>query len=121
MGFSLNAIAQKSTAFLLLKSSKQVVDERTAIVTFQLNNVSDEKTKQKFQDSFKTYQGVREVNATLQSGNMASFSLTMPKKGTSQALQNIFKTAGIETVNIDGKNVETYNLVNYINEQKEKK
>jgi hypothetical protein len=113
MGLSVNAVAQKSTAFLNMKTSKQVVDEKMSVITFQLNNVSDELTKQKFQDSFKANQEVHEVNGSLLAGNMASFSMKMPKDGSAQILQRMFTVAGIETVNIDGTVINTKELAKY--------
>jgi uncharacterized membrane protein YraQ (UPF0718 family) len=121
MGLSANIFAQKSTAYLTEKTVKKEVDERTAIVSFQLSNIADEQSKQKYQDSFKTYKGVQEVRATLQADNMASFSIKMLKKGTVEALQNMFLAAGIETVNIDGTTVETKEMANHIKAHKEKK
>jgi hypothetical protein len=120
-GLSVNAVAQKSTAFLYMKTSKQVVDARMSLVTFQLNNVSDEITKLKFQDSFKATQQVLDVNGSLQAGNMATFSMKMPKAGSVQTLQSMFASAGIEAVNIDGTVVETKKMADYIKAHSEKK
>lgn len=117
MGLSVNTFAQKAPiatmAYLNVKTSKKVVDENTAIVTFQLNNITDATIMQKYKNSFAKFQRVKEVNASLQKGNMASYSIKMDKAGTLETLQKMFTTARIESVNVDGTVVPTKDLAKY--------
>lgn len=113
MGLSVNAIAQKAIAtmaYLNVKTSKKVVDDKTAIVTFQLNNISDEATLAKYKKAFSTQQRIQSVTTSLQKGNMASFSIKMDKTGTLETLQRLFVKAHIASVNVDGKVVATKDL-----------
>ena len=114
MGLSVNAFAQKAPvatiAYLNVKTCKKVVDDKTAIVTFQLNNISDESTKDKYKNQFAKYQRVQSVTATLQKGSMASYSIKMDKAGTLETLQKMLTIARVETVNVDGKVVATKDL-----------
>ena len=127
MGLSVNTIAQNAkqapvatVAYLNLKTAKKIVDEKTAIVTFQLNNISDESIKERYRNSFSKFQRVQEVTATLQKGNMASFSIKMDKTGTLPTLQKMLATARVESVNIDGKLVATKDLAKYKQENAKK-
>jgi hypothetical protein len=113
MGLSVNSFAQKSVAFINMKTSKKAIDETTAVLSFQLNNVNDEQAKEKFAGSFKSFPGVTEVNASLLGNKVASYAVKMPKKGMAEAMQKMFEAAGIETVNIDGEIVATNELAAY--------
>jgi hypothetical protein len=119
IGLSYGSFAQKSMA-ILTRASKQTVNERTAIVTFQLDNITTEQVKQKFTDSFKAMKGVQDVNATMLSDGLASFSMKMPKSDSGMLLQNMFAQAGIESVSVDGKIIAVQNLTEYLKEQKSK-
>ena len=113
MGLSVNAFAQKAVAtmaYLNVKTSKKVVDDKTAIVSFQLNNISDEATLAKYKKAFSTQQRIQSVTTSLQKGNMASFSIKMDKTGTLETLQRLFVKAHIASVNVDGKVVATKDL-----------
>lgn len=113
MGLSVNAIAQKAVAtmaYLNAKTSKKVVDDKTAIVSFQLNNISDEATLAKYKKAFSSQQRIQSVTTSLQKGNMASFSIKMDKTGTLETLQRLFVKAHVASVNVDGKVVATKDL-----------
>ncbi len=114
MGLSVNAFAQKAgiatMAYLNVKTSKKVVDEKTAVITFQLNNITDASIMEKYRKSFTKFQRVQQVTATKQAGNMASYSVKMDKEGTLKSLQTMFATARIPSVNVDGKVVATKDL-----------
>ncbi len=114
MGLSVNAFAQKTAiatmAYLNVKTSKKVVDEKTAIVTFQLNNISDANIMDKYKNSFAKYQRVQSVTTTMGKGNMATYAIKMDKAGTLETLQKMFAAARIESVNVDGKVVATKDL-----------
>lgn len=117
MGLSVNAFAQNpktaTIAYLNAKTAKKVVDDKTAIITFKLNNISDATTMQKYKTAFSKYQRVQDVSATMQTGNMASYSVKMDKIGSGSALQGMLKAIGVESVNIDGKVIATKELANY--------
>ena len=117
MGVSLNALAQNAktatVAFLNPKTFKKVVDDKTAIITFQLNNISDAATMQNYKTAFSKYQRVQDVSATMQTGGMASYSVKMDKTGTPNTLQSMFKAVGVEFVNIDGEVIPTKELTKY--------
>ena len=113
MGLSVNAFAQKSVstmAYLNAKTSKKVVDEKTAMVSFQLNNIADQATADKYKKLFSSQQRIISVTTSLQKGNMATFSIKTDKTGTLQTLQNLFMKAHVESVNVDGKVVATKDL-----------
>jgi uncharacterized membrane protein YraQ (UPF0718 family) len=118
MGLSVNTFAQKTTAFLNTQTSKKVLDERTALVTFQLDNVKDEQTKKQFENSFKAFKGVSEVTATLAPNNMCNYAVKMSKTETAESLQNMLAIAGIETANVDGQKVEVKNLAQHFHSLK---
>ncbi|MFL5762678.1 MAG: hypothetical protein ACJ77K_01975 [Bacteroidia bacterium] len=110
---SVNAVAQSSMAYLNTKTAKQEVDKQTIILTFQLDNV-DKTTQQKYADSFKKEQVVKDV--TMKAGdapNKIAYSLKMMKGGTMEALQRMFIKAQIPSVTIDGQVVATKDLVAY--------
>ena len=118
MGLSVNAFAQKATppatmAYLNTKTSKKPVDEKTAIVTFQLNNITDASIMDKYKKFFTKYQRVQSVTATMEKGNMATYAIKMDKAGTLGALQGLFTSAHIESVNIDGQVLATKELAKY--------
>ena len=113
MGLSVNTFAQKAVAtmaYLNVKTSKKVVDDKTAIVSFQLNNISDEATLAKYKKAFSTQQRIQSVTSSLQKGGMASFSIKMDKTGTLETLQRLFVKAHVASVNVDGKVVATKDL-----------
>jgi hypothetical protein len=110
---SVNAVAQKSMAYLSTKTAKQEVDKQTIIVTFQLDNV-DKLMEQKYADIFKKEQLVKDV--TVKAGdaaNKAAYAVKMTKGGTMEALQRMFIKAQIDNVTIDGKVVATKDMVTY--------
>ena len=113
MGLSVNTFAQKAVAtmaYLNVKTSKKVVDDKTAIVSFQLNNISDEATLAKYKKAFSSQQRIQSVTTSLQKGNMASFSIKMDKTATLETLQRLFVKAHVASVNVDGKVVATKDL-----------
>jgi hypothetical protein len=118
MGLSVNTFAQKSVAILNTKTAKQVVDGRTAIITFQLTNVTDEISMNKFKDSFKASQGVQEVKASSEAGNIVTYSVKMTKQGAAQTLQAMFSSTGIESILIDGTSVDVRKLATHLKEKK---
>ena len=124
MGLSVNAFAQKSiatVAYLNVKTSKKVVDDKTAIVSFQLNNISDDATAQKYKKVFSAQQRIQSVTTSLQKGNMATFTIKMDKVGTIETLQRLFMKAHVASVNIDGEVVATKDLVKYKADKKKAK
>ena len=113
MGLSVNTFAQKAVAtmaYLNVKTSKKVVDDKTAIVSFQLNNISDEATLAKYKKAFSSQQRIQSVTTSLQKGNMASFYIKMDKTATLETLQRLFVKAHVASVNVDGKVVATKDL-----------
>lgn len=113
IGLSVNAIALNAVAtmaYLNVKTSKKVVDDKTAIVSFQLNNISDEATLAKYKKAFSSQQRIRSGTTSLQKGNMASFSIKMDKTGTLEILQRLFVKAHVASVNVDGKVLATKDL-----------
>lgn len=113
MGLSVNAFAQKSVAtmaYLNVKTSKKVVDEKTAMVSFQLNNIADQATADKYKKLFSQQQRIMSVTTSLQKGNMATFIIKTDKEGTLETLQSLFTKAHVESVNVDGKVVATKDL-----------
>lgn len=113
IGLSVNAIALNAVAtmaYLNVKTSKKVVDDKTAIVSFQLNNISDEATLAKYKKAFSSQQRIQSGTTSLQKGNMASFSIKMDKTGTLEILQRLFVKAHVASVNVDGKVVATKDL-----------
>lgn len=124
MGLSVNAFAQKSVsnmAYLNAKTSKKVVDEKTAMVSFQLNNIADQATADKYKKLFSSQQRIMSVTASLQKGNMATFTIKTDKTGTMQTLQRLFTNAHVESVNVDGKVVATKDLAKLKADKKAKK
>ena len=113
MGLSVNTFAQKAVAtmaYLNVKTSKKVVVDKTAIVSFQLNNISDEATLAKYKKAFSSQQRIQSVTTSLKKGGMASFSIKMDKTGTLETLQRLFAKAHVASVNVDGKVVATKDL-----------
>ncbi len=113
MGLSVNTFAQKAVAtmaYLNVKTSKKVVDDKTAIVSFQLNNISDEATLAKYKKAFSSQQRIQSVTTSLQKGNMASFYIKMDKTATLETLQRLFVKAHVASVNVDGKVAATKDL-----------
>lgn len=113
IGLSVNAIALNAVAtmaYLNVKTSKKGVDDKTAIVSFQLNNISDEATLAKYKKAFSSQQRIQSGTTSLQKGNMASFSIKMDKTGTLEILQRLFVKAHVASVNVDGKVVATKDL-----------
>lgn len=122
MGVSVNALAQKSVAFFDPKTTKKSIDEKSSLVTFQLDNIANDAAKQKFHNAFKANsQIVREVNSTLLAGGKASYTLKMDNQRMVPALQNVLLSAGIESLNVAGQVVATKDLVTYMKERKAKK
>lgn len=124
MGLSVNAFAQKSIstmAYLNAKTAKKVVDDKTAIVSFQLNNIADQATADKYKKLFSAQQRIISVTTSLQKGNMATFAIKTDKAGTIQTLQRLFMKAHVESVNVDGTEVATKDLIKYRDNQKAKK
>jgi hypothetical protein len=118
MAFSVNAVAQKSVAFINTKTANQMVDEKTVNVTLELNNINDEKTSQKFLSSFKSAEGVHDVKMTTETGNKAIFAIRMPKAGSLKNVQAMLQKAGVETVNVDGENVAIAQFVEFMKGKK---
>lgn len=121
MGLSVNTFAQKSTAFLNSESSKRVVDAKTVVITFRLDNITDDQTRLKFENALKSGEGVQEVHSTAPQGNVALYTLTIEKVRAVERLEKIFLGAGIETVNVDNKTMPTRDLAQYQHAQKAKK
>lgn len=116
MGLSVNAFAQKAIppatmAYLNTKTSKKVVDEKTAIVTFQLNNISSQAIVDQYKAAFAKNQKVEVVTAKMEKGNMGTFSLKMEKVGTIERLQKIFAKVQVASVTVDGVVVPTKDLL----------
>jgi hypothetical protein len=120
-GFSVNSVAQKSTAYLDSKTSKQVVDEKLLSVNFKLDNVSSNEARLKYENLFKAFQGVKEVSSTSEKGNMAVYTIKINKKGGANAIQNMLASADIQRVNVDGKEFATARLAEYIRSNNQKK
>lgn len=114
MGLSVNAFAQKAgiatMAYLSQKTSKTVVDDKTALVTFKLNNISDATIMNKYKNAFGKFQKVKEVKAVKGTDNMATYTIKMEKEHTLETLQSMFVQARIGEVNIDGKVMPTKEL-----------
>jgi len=89
-------------------------------VTFQVSNVANDAAKQKISDVFKTTQPVIEVSSSLQ-GNIATYNVTMPKKGRVHTMQSMLVKAGVESVNVDGTVVESAKLAEYAKSKKASK
>lgn len=125
MGLSVNAFAQKAPpatmAYLNVKTSKKVVDGKTAILSFELNNISDEATMKQYKDAFSKQQRIQSVTTILQKNNRASFSIKMDKANSLETLQKLLMKVRVESVNVDGKVVATKDLVKYRDESKAKK
>jgi spermidine/putrescine-binding protein len=117
MVLSVSGFAQKTHAYLDTKTARKEVDKQTVLVTFQLDNVSNDAAKQKFADAFKKEQGIKEVNATLAAGK-ATYTVKMIAGGTMETLQRMFTKAGIDGVNIDGHEMPTKDMVAYKNSKK---
>lgn len=116
MGLSVNAFAQAkkagiaNTAYLSAKTSKKVLDAKTAEVTFQLNNITDASIMDKYKKQFEKFQRIQKVTATMGKNGMASYTVKMDKENTIGNLKNMFIKARIENVNVDGKVVPTVEL-----------
>ncbi|MCW3072329.1 MAG: hypothetical protein JWO44_2219 [Bacteroidetes bacterium] len=121
MGLSVHTFAQKSTAFLNSETSKQVADEKTVVVTFRLDNITDNATRLRFETALKNGEGVQEVHSTEPQGNVSVYTMKMDKQRAIERLEKIFQQAGIETVNVDGTAMPTSELVSYKRSQKAKK
>lgn len=118
MGVSVNAFAQKAAppatmAYLNTKNSKKVVDEKTAIVTFQLNNITSQAIADHYKTSFAKNQRVEVVSAKMEKGNMGTFSLKMDKVGTAATLQKMFTKLLIQSVTVDGEVIPTKDLLKH--------
>jgi|GEM_PF-5119671 len=120
MGLSAHTFAQKSTAFLSAETSKQVVDDKTVMVTFRLDNITDDATRLKFENALKNGEGVQDVHSTQPQGNISVYSIKMEKMRTVERLEKILQQAGIETVNVDGTTMPTSELAKYKRAQKAK-
>jgi len=116
MGLSVNAFAQKAAppatmAYLNTKTAKKVVDEKTAIVTFQLNNITSQAIVDQYKAAFAKNQQVEVVSTKMEKGNMATFSLKMEKVGTIERLQKMFAKIQVASVTVDGVVVPTKDLL----------
>lgn len=118
MGLSVNTFAQKSMAIFNTATAQKIVDEKTVVVTFDLDNITDASAKQKFHTSFERAEGVRQVASTAQPGNKAAYTLTMYKRGHNAKLQDALVAAGIEELSVDGKVISSKELVRYVKEYK---
>ncbi|MCW3103911.1 MAG: hypothetical protein JWO09_2351 [Bacteroidetes bacterium] len=121
MGLSANTFAQKSTAFLSAETSKQVVDDKTVVVTFRLDNITDDATRLKFENALKGGEGVLEVHSTAPQGNISIYTIKMDKQRTVERMEKILQQAGIETVNVDGTTMPTAELAKFKRALKAKK
>lgn len=117
MFFSVSTFAQKSVASISTSTASKMIDEKTAVVTFQVSNIANDAAKQKMADTFKACQPVMSVNAALQ-GTTATYNVTMPKQGRAHTIQDMLVKAGVETITVDGKTVESKNFVQYSQDSK---
>ena len=116
MGLSVNAFAQKVTppatmAYINTKTAKKPVDDKMAIVTFQLNNISSQEIADKYKTAFGKNQRGEVTSVKLEKGNMGTFSLKMEKVGTLELLQNMFTKIKVASVTVDGTVTPTKDLL----------
>lgn len=125
MGLSANAFAQKAAppatmAYLDTKTAKKSVDASTAIITFQLNNISTQAIADQYKANFAKNQRVEVLTAKMEKGNMGTFSLKMEKTGTMERLQKMFMKLQITSVTIDGAVIPTKDLLTHKKTNKKK-
>jgi hypothetical protein len=111
--------AQTSKAYFESAKTKQKLNEATVAYTFQVDNITTDQQRQLFENKFKEMQSVLSVKSSLMAaGGRAAYTVSVTKQRNKEIVQRMLISAGINTVNVDGKDIETAKAVEYANAQK---
>lgn len=93
------------------KTTKTKIDDTSVQYTFTIEGLNG--NQKAIGEKFKAHKGVTDVKLV---GN--TYTVTMNKANNKETLQAMLLAAGINSTNVDGKNVPTGELLQYIKEQK---
>jgi hypothetical protein len=100
-------------------TARKAIDEKTFAVTLNASGFSTADAANDFAGKMKI-KGVHDVKAVNYSGNSAEIVITLPKNGYGKMIQSALEQNGIATVNLDGKVINTSDLVATVNASQKK-
>ena len=110
----------QNKAYIDTKNAKTVVNERLVSYTFIVDNISSDVQLQPLLKKFKATKMISSISSELVVGNKAKFVVVLIKKENRKTLQSMFLNGGIKTLVVDGVDVPTTNIIEYLNAQKKK-
>ncbi|MDQ3048842.1 MAG: hypothetical protein M3R27_14925 [Bacteroidota bacterium] len=101
------ASAQKVS--LNTSTGKKVINEKTIVCTFLIEGITSKADADKLAAKLAV-QGIQKAEIQNYNANKADLVLTLPKSRGAHTIQDVFVAAGIKTVVVDGKEVNTSNF-----------
>lgn len=119
---SVASLVAQNKAYFDSKTAKQKVNERTVSFTFDVDNISNDQQRLVVNDKFKkSIKNVTAVTSTLTASNKAKYVAVMIRENHKETLKTMLLAAGIQTIIVDGKEVKTTQLVEYLESLKKEK
>ncbi|MBL7889665.1 MAG: hypothetical protein JNL24_08935 [Bacteroidia bacterium] len=119
---SVASLVAQNKAYFDSKTAKQKVNERTVSFTFDVDNISNDQQRLAVNDKFKkSIKNVTAVTSTLTASNKAKYVAVMIRENHKETLKTMLLAAGIQTIIVDGKEVKTTQLVEYLESLKKEK
>lgn len=115
-------LVAQNKAYFDSKTAKQKVNERTVSFTFDVDNIANDQQRTALNDKFKkSIKNVTAVTSSITTANKAKFVAVMIRENHKETLKTMLLAAGIQTILVDGKEVKTVNLVEYLESLKKEK
>lgn len=119
---SVASLVAQNKAYFDSKTAKQKVNERTVSFTFDVDNISNDQQRLAVNDKFKkSIKNVTAVTSTLTASNKAKYVAVMIRENHKETLKTMLLAAGIQAIIVDGKEVKTTQLVEYLESLKKEK
>ncbi|MBN8696185.1 MAG: hypothetical protein J0L87_06620 [Bacteroidetes bacterium] len=119
---SVASLIAQNKAYFDSKTAKQKVNERTVSFTFDVDNISNDQQRLAVNDKFKkSIKNVTAVTSTLTASNKAKYVAVMIRENHKETLKTMLLAAGVQTIIVDGKEIKTTQLVEYLESLKKEK
>lgn len=117
---SVTSHAQSMKAYFDSKTTKNKINDNMVAYTFQVDNITTEKQEQQLEEKFKSSNSVVNVKGKLMAEGKATYVVSVNKMKNRESMRDMLIAAGINTISVDGTDVETAKSVEYSDSLKEK-
>lgn len=119
---SVVTLVAQNKAYFDSKTAKEKINERTVSFTFDVDNITNDQQRVAINDKFKkSIKFVTAVTSSVSGSGKAKFVAVMMRENNKETLKTMLLAGGIETIVVDGKEMKTEKLVEYLESLKKGK